>query len=93
MNYTVTISDPSLAPAYGTDVKHFRSKADVLAAWRAAYWNSPFCANFWGGDLPAMSDELTVTVWRGWHDDVTDVYPDAEVAMGKRGGPVWRKLA
>ena len=92
MHYTVTISDPNLAPADGTDVRHFSSQREVLRAWSEAYWNTPWCPDYWGGALPAMTDELTVTVWRGRLDDVTDVYPDAEVTIGRRGGPVWRRV-
>lgn len=92
MPYTVQISDPSLAPAYGTDVRHFRTQADVLNAWTAAYYNSVDCPAMWGGALPAMSDELTITVWAGTHDDVTDMYPDAEVTRGRQWRPVWRKV-
>lgn len=92
MPYTVTISDPSLAPAYGTDVRHFRTQADVLHAWEAAYYNDRDCSALWGGDLPAMSDELTITVWAGTHDDVTDMHPCAEVTRGRQRRPVWRRV-
>ena len=91
--YTVQISDPSLAPADGTDVRHFRTKSAVLNAWEAGYNNTLDCASYWGGALPAMSGEFTVTVWRGKLTDVTDVYPDAEVTIGRQWRPVWRTIA
>jgi len=89
MNYTVQISDVSLGTPDGTDVWHFASKTDVLAAWHAGYYNTAFCTNFWGGALPAMSTAFTITVWKGWRDDVTDVYPDAEVRLSRQGRPRW----
>lgn len=89
MNYTVQITDQNLAWPEGTDVRHFGSKTDILAAWHAGYYNTAFCTNFWGGELPAMSTEFTVTVWRGWLDDVTDMYPYAQVRLSRQGRARW----
>jgi len=93
MSWTAQITDHNLANPEGTDVRHFATKRDVLIAWTAGYFNTHFCLDYWGADLPAMSDAFTVTVWIGQLDDVTDVYPDAEVTLGRQGGPVWRKIA
>lgn len=92
IRYTAQVSDLNLAWPEGTAVKYFASQAEVKAAWSAGYWNTIYCSDYWGGDLPAMSDSFTVTVWRGELADVTDVYPDAEVVLGRRGNPVWRPI-
>ena len=92
--WTAQLTDTNLAPPQGTDVRHFKNKEEALAAWLFAYTNSRLaCAAVWGGELPAMTDQLTVTLWRGQLTDVTDVYPDAEVVRGRQGGPVWRRIS
>jgi len=90
--WTAQISDINLAPAEGTDVRHFRTAVEARAAWHAGYFNTADCARYWGGDLPAMSDSFTVTLWRGKWDDVTDVHPDSEVVLGRHGDAVRRRI-
>lgn len=91
--WTCQITDHSLATPEGTNVRHFSSKAEVIAAWTAGYWNTVQCSGYWGGDLPAMGADFTVTVWRGYWSDVTDAYPVAEVTLGRQGRGVWRPIA
>ena len=92
MTWTAQITDLNLASPEGTDVRHFATKVEAKAAWEAGYWNTMFCADYWGGDLPAMSEEFTVTLWRGRLEDVTDVYPDAEITLGRQRRGVWRPI-
>lgn len=92
MSYTCQITDHNLATPEGTDVVFLKTKDAVIEAWNAAYLNTWNCETIWGGAMPAMSDALTVTVWHGRIADVTDVYPYAEVTLGRRGNPVWRRI-
>ena len=93
LRYTAQITDLNLAHPYGDQVHHFATKTELLNAWTAGYFNTVDCTKYWGGELPAMSDCFTVTVWRGVYDDISDLYPDAEIVLGRQRRGVWHPFA
>ena len=47
----------------------------------------------WSDDVGRYSEgRCSVLIWRGHHKDVTDLYPDAEATLGKRGGMIITNL-
>jgi hypothetical protein len=78
MKYTIQLhtESGSFSAPDGKDVKHARSRAEIrglLEQWVDTVTRY--------GDAPCSA-----LVWRGHLEDVTDVYPDAEATLGKRGG-------
>jgi len=61
----------------GKDIEHFDS---IAAAKRTLLNRSDFDPYY-----PCVTD-AAVLIWRGHYEDVTDVYPDYEFTVGKRGG-------
>ncbi len=78
MNYTIQLhtESGSFSSPEGTDVRHCSSKKDIR--WYLESWQD---------DVQRYSDEpCSVLVWKGRHEDVTDMYPDFEATLGVRGG-------
>jgi len=82
MLYTIqthTESGSFACPDSKTSLYHCRNKRecnDILLDWSdevSRYDDAPCSA----------------LVWRGHHADVTDLYPDAEIIIGPRGGCQW----
>lgn len=78
MNYTIQLhtESGSFSAPEGTDVRHCSSKKDIR--WYLESWQD---------DVQRYSEEsCSVLVWKGRHEDVTDMYPDYEATLGVRGG-------
>ena len=78
MNYTIQLhtESGSFSAPEGTDVRHCNSKAEIRRILER-----------WEDTVRRYSDEpLSALVWKGKHNDVTDMYPDYEATLGVRGG-------
>jgi hypothetical protein len=67
----------SFASPWGTDVRitDLRGAYDLLRDWADEH-----------DRIGAEPTDAHMLVWRGAHDDVTDLYPDWELTIGPRGG-------
>jgi len=80
MNYTYqTMSESgSFSSPEGTDVQHATSKRQLrnaLERWQDTH-----------SRVGSDECQASLLVWRGTHEDVTDMYPDLEVATGPKMG-------
>jgi hypothetical protein len=78
MKYTIQLHTDSgmfQAPE-GQEVKHCSSKKDIRGSLE--HWNDTV-NRYSEGQCSAL-------VWKGTLRDVTDIYPDGEATLGKRGG-------
>lgn len=80
MKYTVQCSTESwcFAAPYGTDVYTAGNLKDIRLLFDG-----------WREEVRQFSEEpIYLTVWKGLHLDVTDLYPDFRLSEGPRGGMI-----
>lgn len=78
MKYTVQFLVAGYGEPQGNDVGHYSSRANIASALERIHENAE---RYGAGYEPSEA-----VVWKGEHDDVTDVYPDLVATMGPRGG-------
>lgn len=79
--YTVQLFVAGYATPDGRDVLYARSLADVADVLLDAHERAE---RFGAGYEPTSA-----LVWRGAHEDVTDLCPDRSAVIGPRGGVRW----
>lgn len=76
--WTIQYDIAGYRPPEGRDVEHVAS----LDAARRSLQSAHKEAERYG----AAYTPSTALLWKGEHDDVTDLYPDRQAVMGPRGG-------
>lgn len=79
--YTVQFIVAGYAMPDGRDVHHYSSKR---AIGRALLQEHEQAEKYGAGYEPSEA-----VVWRGEHEDITDIYPDDCAIIGPRGGVRW----
>ena len=78
MRYTVQFFIAGYGAPEGGDVEHADSKKEIGRMLQSEHDR----AESYG----AAYEPSEALIWRGHHDDVTDIYPDASAVIGPRGG-------
>jgi len=83
MTYQLVSESGSFAAPSGKDLRHgTRETADhLLSDWASAH-----------DRVGSDRIDASLLVWKGYYEDVTDIYPDYQVKYGTRGGFVWEAV-
>ncbi len=83
MTYQLASESGSFTAPASTDLHHGPREiaGDLLADWVRAH------------DLVGSDRfDASLLVWKGYHDDISDLYPDYRVSYGSMGGFIWEVL-